>query len=220
MLRSIHYMADAIFCNEIYNAAYSMTTERTLDSMARRAEDDLVQDAQRGDEQAFDELVRRHQDSLYRLMARVCCNVENAEEVAVDAFARAYVKLEQFEGRSSFVTWVGHIARNLCFRRREKMQVPTISLDEREGAGEILPAADASPEADALKAELRRIVHAAIDDLPEMDRRVLQLRDIEMLPAAEVSAQLGISVAAVKSRLHRARRALRVNLNGYFLDAG
>lgn len=185
-------------------------------------EEELVQAAQAGDTAAFDQLVRRYQDYLYRLMVRACHHPQDAEEVASEAFVRAYQRLRQFEHRSSFVSWLGRIATNLCFRRRERRELPSVSLEERareeEGHPDRTPPAETpSPEATAVQAEMRRILRSAVAELPEPDQTVLRLRDIEGLTAAEVSERMGLTVAAVKARLHRARNRLRERLNGYFL---
>jgi RNA polymerase sigma-70 factor (ECF subfamily) len=179
--------------------------------------------ARQGDTAAFDRLVRRHQDTLYRLMVRACHHPQDAEEVASEAFVRAYQRLGQFENRSSFITWLGRIATNLCFRRREKAELPSVSLEERAREEEghrdhTPPAPGASPEQAAVRAEMKRLIRSAVSELPEPDQTVLRLRDIEQMSAAETSALTGLSVAAVKARLHRARGRLRERLNSYFLE--
>jgi RNA polymerase sigma-70 factor (ECF subfamily) len=189
----------------------------------RRSEHQLIEAACAGDTRAFDRLVRQHQDHLYRLMVRACHHPQDAEEVASEAFVRAYERLCQFEGRSSFVTWLGRIATNLCFRRRERAELPTESLEElahaEAGRPDQTPASDEpTPEQQALQAEMRRIVQAAIAELAEPDQTVLRLRDVEQLTAAEVSARTGLTIPAVKARLHRARHQLRERLNRYFLS--
>ena len=186
------------------------------------SEQQLIEAARAGDTRAFDRLVRQYQEYLYRLMIRACHHPQDAEEVASEAFARAYERLGQFEGRSSFVTWLGRIASNLCFRRRERAELPSVSLEalarEEEGHPERSPTDRApTPEQQALRAETKRLIQAAVHDLPEPDRTVLRLRDIEQLPAAEVSTRTGLTVPAVKARLHRARRQLQARLNQYFL---
>jgi RNA polymerase sigma-70 factor, ECF subfamily len=186
------------------------------------SEQQLIEAARAGDPTAFDRLVRQYQDYLYRLMVRACHHPQDAEEVASEAFARAYQRLGQFEGRSSFVTWLGRIASNLCFRRRQRAELPSVSLEElareEEGHPDRSPADDApTPEQQALRAEMKRIIQTAVQELPEPDRTVLWLRDIEQLPAADVSTRTGLTVPAVKARLHRARRQLQGRLNQYFL---
>jgi RNA polymerase sigma-70 factor (ECF subfamily) len=192
---------------------------------APRSEEQLIQAAQAGDTLAFDRLVQRYQSYLYHLMVRACHHPQDAEEVATEAFARAYERLYQFEGRSSFVSWVGRIATHLCFRRRERPELASVSLEElaheEEGHPDRTPAAEEpTPEQEALRAEMRRLIRAAIAQLPEPDQTVLRLRDIEELSAAEVSARTGLTVPAVKARLHRARGRLRQQLNSYFLGDG
>jgi RNA polymerase sigma-70 factor, ECF subfamily len=186
------------------------------------SERQLVDAARAGDAAAFDRLVRRYQEYLYRLMVRACHHPQDAEEVASEAFARAYERLGQFEGRSSFVTWLGRIATNLCFRRRERAELPSVSLEElaheEEGHPDRSPADDApTPEQQTIQSEMKRVIQTAVQELPEPDRTVLWLRDIEQLPAAEVSTRTGLTVPAVKARLHRARRQLQGRLNQYFL---
>lgn len=195
-------------------------TTRALDAKDER---ELIEAAQSGDTAAFDNLVRQYQEYLYRLMVRACHHPDDAEEVASEAFVRAYARLCQFEGRSSFVTWLGRIATNLCFRRREKAEVPTESLEERmhqeEGRPERTPPAPTpTPEQSALQAEMKRKIRAAVAELPEPDQTVLRLRDIEQFSAAETAEKTGLTVAAVKARLHRARARLRERLNTYFLE--
>lgn len=183
----------------------------------------LIQAAQRGDSAAFDHLVKQYQSYLYRLMVRACHHPQDAEEVASEAFARAYERLSQFEGRSSFVSWLGRIATNLCFRRRERTELPSVSLEEqaREEAGHpdrTPPAAAPTPEQSALQSEMRRVIQAAVAELPEPEQTVLRLRDIEQYSAAETAHQTGLTVPAVKARLHRARARLRTRLNTYLLS--
>lgn len=174
----------------------------------------MIAAAQAGDRAAFDELVRAYQEYLYRLMVRACHHPQDAEEVASEAFFRAYQRLSQFEGRSSFISWLGRIAANLCFRRREKAEVMSVPLENAEAA----PPDDSthqpeSPEAAALREEMRRCIRAAVAALPEPDQTVFRLRDIEGLSAAETAQRTGLSVPAVKARLHRTRQHLRTRLD-------
>jgi len=196
-----------------------MSDYQSLDVSQEQA---LIHAAQLGDPAAFDRLVGQYQDYLYRLMVRACHHPQDAEEVASEAFVRAYERLRQFEGRSSFVTWLGRIASNLCFRRREKLQLPTESLEERarteEGHPDRSPLAEGpTPEQRALQAEMTRKIREALAELPEPDQTVLRLRDIEEYSAAETAERTGLTVAAVKARLHRARSRLRERLNLYFM---
>ncbi len=176
------------------------------------SDDKLIEAAQEGDTAAFDVLVNRYQEQIYRLMVRACHHPDDAEEVAFAAFGRAYEKLEQFEGRSSFVSWLGRIATNLCFRRRERKEIETVLLDESDGPPPELMDED-SPEKQAVRREMHLIMSAAVAELPEPDQSVLRLRDIEELTASETALKTGLTESAVKSRLHRARKMLRAQLN-------
>ena len=178
----------------------------------------LIEASRAGDAAAFDILVKRHQEHLYRLMVRACHHPQDAEEVASEAFARAHQRLAQFEGRSAFITWLGRIATNLCFRRLERREPSTVSLDTHQRAATAAPSAGLTPEQLALREEMKQKVRAAVAALPEPDQTVLRLRDIEERSAAETAEQTGLSVAAVKARLHRSRRRLRDTLNSYFLE--
>jgi len=190
----------------------------TIDGTKPR-EEQLIQCARRGDRRAFDELVTRYQDYVYRLMVRACHHPQDAEEVAMDAFARAYQRLAQFEGRSSFVSWLGRIATNLCLKRRRRVPPESVPLDAAESSGGRFGGTlEPSPEELAMRDELKCKIQSAVDELPEPERTVLRLRDIEQCSAKEVSDRLGLTVPAVKARLHRARVALRERLNEYLLN--
>lgn len=171
-------------------------------------EDALIARAQAGDEVAFAALVERYQARLYRLMVRACLHPQDAEEVASEAFTRAHDKLQQFAGRSRFISWVGRIATNLCLQRRERQTLPQVPLGDQPAA-----ATDDTPEQAALRAETRAIVREAVESLPEPGRTVLVLRDIEQLSTAEACQQTGLGEAALKSQLHRARARLRERLD-------
>src|SRR5687768_6726557 len=119
----------------------------------------LIEASRAGDDAAFDILVKRHQEHLYRLMVRACHHPQDAEEVASEAFARAHQRLAQFEGRSAFITWLGRIATNLCFRRRERQEPCTVSLDaqdQHQRAAATAPAVGPTPEQQALREEMKQ----------------------------------------------------------------
>ena len=177
----------------------------------RLADDEsrLVALARAGNRAAFDELVRRHADGLYAVVVRLCSSAQEAEEVTQEAFLRAWRGLPMFRGGSQFFTWLYRIGVNEARRRSQRSQraALVVSLDERRGR----EVCDGSmcPDDRAEHAELRRDVDRAIDDLPVDHRAALVLRDIEGLSTAQAAAVLGVREAAFKSRLHRARTALR-----------
>ena len=172
------------------------------------AEEQLVARARGGDRKAFEELVREHADRLHAVVLRVCSDVYEAEEVTQETFLRAWCSMERFEGRSQFFTWLYRIGVNETKRRLERggrgprtasLEDPAIELaDERAGPAE---------RAEAL--DLQRALECAILELPMKYRMPLVLRDVEGLSTADAAAIMELGEAAFKSRLHRARLAVR-----------
>jgi RNA polymerase sigma-70 factor, ECF subfamily len=163
----------------------------------------------------FNELVIRHKDAVYRQMVRVCGNQADAEDVLQDALLNAYRALGSLRDRAAFQAWLATIARNACHRlkRKEALQ-PLLDLSD---PGE-LPVAtpDPSAESQVVRMDLERCVKAALARLPDASREVLELRDMHGVTAPDAARQLGISVPALKSRLHRARGQLRHELDVCF----
>src|SRR6266852_1578332 len=182
----------------------------------------LVRRAKRGDDQAFEELVRRYDRNVFRIAQHITQNREDAEDVVQDAFIKAYSNLKQFQGQSKFYTWLVRIAVNealmkLRRRRPERM----VSLDEEvKTEDDSVPreVADWSPnpEQQYTQAELREILDKTINGLPASFRTVFVLRDVEGLSTEETADALELSIPAVKSRLLRARLQLRERLNRFF----
>jgi len=168
----------------------------------------LVAKAQAGDRLAFEELVRIHADRLYGVVLRLCATPHEAEEVTQETFIRAWRAIARFDGRSQLFTWLYRIGVNEAKRRLERGEgaLRTVSLEESPGdPPDLSEAPEAHAERDALRAALERAVRA----LPLAYRAPLVLRDIEGLTTGEAAEILGISEAALKSRLHRARALVR-----------
>ena len=168
----------------------------------------LVAKAQAGDRPAFEELVRIHADRLYGVVLRLCATPHEAEEVTQETFIRAWRAIARFDGRSQLFTWLYRIGVNEAKRRLERGEgaLRTVSLEESPGdPPDLSEAPEAHAERDALRAALERAVRA----LPLAYRAPLVLRDIEGLTTGEAAQILGISEAALKSRLHRARALVR-----------
>jgi RNA polymerase sigma-70 factor, ECF subfamily len=187
------------------------------------ADDELVRIAQGGENRAFDELVRRYQDKVYRLSYKILRHEDDAAEALQDAFLSAYRGLGKFKSESTFSTWLYRIATNASLMKYRKRRDNHVSLDQSQSASEDaepLQLADwtAQPPEELLTAETRQVMAEGVERLPEELRTVFVLRDIEELSNAEVAEILGLSVAAVKSRLHRGRIQLRERLNRYFTD--
>jgi len=175
----------------------------------------LVAHAQAGARDAFEELVRRHADRLYAVVRRLGLSDEAATEVTQETFLRAWRGIGAFKGEAQFGTWLYRIGFNEAKRRlrREAARAQPRSLDE-EGAVEPPDLRD-EPHLRLAHGELRAALATAVRALPLRYRAPLILRDIEGLSTAEASAVLGLSEAAFKSRLHRARAAVRDALEGH-----
>jgi len=186
----------------------------------------LVQAAKRGDDSAFEELVRRYDRNVFRIAQHITQNREDAEDVVQDAFLKAYSNLNQFQGQSKFYTWIVRIAVNESLMKlRKRKSDRTVPLDEPMDLGEEtvereIAVWEDNPEQRYSREEMQRILDEAVDGLKPDFRTVFVLRDIEELSTEETAEALGISVPAVKSRLLRARLALREKLTRQFKRKG
>ena len=178
----------------------------------------LVERARAGDRSAFEELVRRHADRLYAVVLRFVADADEAEEVTQEAFLRAWRSIGRFEGRSQFFTWLYRIGINEAKRRAERRPAAgqVVSIDEDA----VEQAADTSegPGPRAEQGELREALERAVRALPPEYRAPLILRDIEGLSTAEAAEVMELHEAAFKSRLHRARMAVREAIDDYLED--
>jgi RNA polymerase sigma-70 factor, ECF subfamily len=183
---------------------------------AAQPEAALVERAREGDRAAFEELVRRHADRLYAVIVRFVADGAEAEEVTQEAFLRAWRNIDRFEGRSRFFTWLYRIGINEAKRRAARRPpAKLVSLDD-----EPIPEApdwSEAPEARARQKDLRRVLEDAIRALPVDYRAPLILRDVEGLSTQEAAEVMDLGEAAFKSRLHRARLAVRRALDEYYL---
>lgn len=175
--------------------------------MDAREELDLVERAGAGDREAFEMLVTRYADRLYAVVLRLSRDPHEAEEVTQEAFLRAWRSLPRFEGRSQFFTWIYRIGVNEAKRRLERRpQASSTSLEE--SGIEVADWRD-SPARRAESRDLERALEEAIANLAPEYRLPLILRDIEGLSTAEAAQVMELKEAAFKSRLHRARMAVR-----------
>jgi len=186
----------------------------------------LVAQAKAGDQNAFTELVNRYERKIYRLAKNITQNDEDAEDVLQDAFLKAYTHLDNFKGDSKFYTWIVRIAVNEALMRLRKRKTDrSVPLDEPVELGEEtvqreIAVWEDNPEQQYSQEEWRRILDEAVDSLKPDFLTVFVLRDIEELSTEETAETLGISVPAVKSRLLRARLALRERLTRQFKRKG
>jgi RNA polymerase sigma-70 factor (ECF subfamily) len=186
----------------------------------------LVAQARAGDSQAFTELVNHYERKIYRLAKNITQNNEDAEDVLQEAFLKAYEHLDTFQGNSKFYTWIVRIAVNEALMKlRKRKSDRTVPLDEPMELGEEtvereIAVWEDNPEQRYSREEMQRILDEAVDTLKPDFRTVFVLRDIEELSTEEAAEALGISIAAVKSRLLRARLALREKLTRQFKRKG
>jgi RNA polymerase sigma-70 factor (ECF subfamily) len=181
----------------------------------------LVRQCVRGDLTAFEPLVVKYQDRIYNLCWRMCGDRQAAEDLTQEAFLKAFESLGTFRGASGFFTWLYRIATNLAlsYRRAERHQIhlgadrqwddmPSQAARLHRAVREASDQPDVAVERD----EVRRIVWQAIQELDDEHRSVVVLRDMEGLDYAEMAEVLGVPAGTIKSRLHRARMAIRERL--------
>jgi RNA polymerase sigma-70 factor, ECF subfamily len=191
----------------------------------------------RGDAAAFRTLMQRYNQRLFRMARGVLGDSADAEDAVQEAYVLAFTHIDQFREAASLVTWLSRIVLNEAFRRLRQRKDMT-ALDDgddssgKTGIAQVLPFPGAqdsgTPEEDAARAEIRRVLERAIDNLPDMFRVVFVLREIEQMSVEETAACLTIQTDTVKTRLHRARRLLgrslrqqlSPNLTGVFPFAG
>ncbi|HKC50834.1 MAG TPA: sigma-70 family RNA polymerase sigma factor [Myxococcota bacterium] len=179
---------------------------------AARTDADLISAAQANDHQAFETLVRRYSERAFRAAYRVVRDQQAAEEVLQEALIKAYRALPRFEARSSFYTWLYRITVNLALdRRRRGKRAPSVEWDDAI-AREIDPRSTvpepANPEVASLRLEVRELVAEGIQTLPDGQREVLLLREVDGLSYEEIADTMQISKGTVMSRLHYARKKM------------
>jgi RNA polymerase sigma-70 factor, ECF subfamily len=185
----------------------------------RPDESDLVRRAARGEEGAVRTIMQTHNRRLYRVARSIVCDGAEAEDVLQEAYLHAFQSLSRFRGEASLATWLTRIVLNEALqrvRRHTDLPVSRIELPD-QSAGHVIPfpisgTPVADPERVMAQRQLCQLVERAIDELPQDFRTVLVARVVEGMGVDETAALLGIRPETVKTRLHRARRLLRVTL--------
>jgi RNA polymerase sigma-70 factor (ECF subfamily) len=176
---------------------------------------ECVRRVQQGDTDSFEVLVRRHQKTIFNLVYRLLGNYDEAAEVAQEVFLSAFKSIHQFRGEANFSTWLYRIGLNHASTRRKNLhssQRRHIPLDGTE----VIADGTADPARNVEHKEIQQRVQQALNNLDPEDARIILLRDLQDVPYEEVAEMLDIPVGTVKSRLHRARQALRTSLAPYF----
>ena len=196
-------------------------------TLAGLTDEVLVGRARSKDVAAFEELLGRYEDKLYRLAMRFVRNENDAQEILQDVFLSAWRNLPGFEGRAQFGSWMYRVTVNAALMfLRARNRHPEVMLDDIE-PGVLHKATEQSehgssedwsqrPDEQFQSEELRRHIQAAVDALPDGLRTVFLVRDVEGLSTEETAELLSLSLPAVKTRLHRARLALREAIGQYF----
>jgi len=176
---------------------------------------DYVRRLQRGETEAFEMLVRRHEKAIFNLVYRMLGDYDEAAEVSQEVFLSAYRAIGQFRGDANFSTWLYRIALNHTSTRRKTLirrQQRNVAIEDTEPVRDLQP----GPAETMEKKEIRERVQRALNSLEPDDATVILLRDLQDIPYEEVARLLEIPVGTVKSRLHRARQALKSQLASYF----
>jgi RNA polymerase sigma-70 factor (ECF subfamily) len=186
-----------------------------------RSDLELVEALKRGNSECFEELLKRYTEKVHNLAMRITRNEEDAEEVLQDVFVTVHNKIDKFEGKSAFSSWLYRVTANTAFMKlRKRRQTPSVSLEDFGTTIKESWVSKRSEDCDvdyiSSRHEMRKALEEAIEKLPEEYRAIFLLRDVDGLSSQEVGEILDISVPAVKSRLHRSRVMLRKRLQKYY----
>jgi RNA polymerase sigma-70 factor (ECF subfamily) len=183
-----------------------------LSPNAAATDAELVAAAQRGDRDAFGDLVLRYQDRLFNTLLRIAGSHDDAADAVQDSFVQAYTKLDSFRGDAQFFTWLYRIAMNVALSRRRRRR-PVASLEAaKTAAGEEPMDAAVGPDHQMLTDERSAQLHSALADLGDQHRKILVLRELEGCSYEVIADILELPVGTVRSRLFRARLQLRDKL--------
>lgn len=182
-------------------------------------DDALVKAAKRGDMRAFEEMVARHRDKIYSRAFSMVRKEEEALDLSQEAWVKAWQRIQQFQGESSFATWITRIVINLCLdhiRRQKRTRAESIDQLEEElgGVERQMPVVTPNPTERLERAELRQRIDRALSQLSHEHRTSLVLHEFEGLEYKEVAKRMNCSIGTIMSRLFYARRKMAVLLAG------
>ena len=205
--RNLRQMADVPKIMAASAAALTLP----LDRKGRREEDrELVRLSQNGTEAAFEELVRRHQQRVFALVGGILRHPEDVEDVAQQVFLKAFLGIRRFDQRAAFSTWLYKIAVNECwdYLRKKKVRPLVYEADlseEQVSRLDGIASAERPPEGPSSRAEARELLERMLSSLPDQDRQLLVLKEMEGFSVQELAEILDLNVNTVKVRLFRAR---------------
>jgi RNA polymerase sigma-70 factor, ECF subfamily len=167
----------------------------------------------------FEKLANQHKDAVYRQLIRACGNREDAEDVLIEALLKAYQHLDQLQNVVAFRSWLVQIGKRVCWQFKQKEELrPILQLSSLEDEGREVPGEAQPMESQIALKRMKEMLQQALQELPPELREVFVLRDIEEEAGDEVAKQLNISVAAMKSRLYRARTQIRKHVDHALLN--
>jgi RNA polymerase sigma-70 factor (ECF subfamily) len=186
----------------------------------QHADVELVKASQKGDMKAFEELLARHRDKIYARAFSMMRNENEAMDLSQEAWVKGWQRLVQFQGDSSFVTWMTRIVINLCLdqiRKHKRQRAESIeAMDEESGGVERqMPVVAVNPTEGLERAELRKRIDKAMEQLSYEHRTVLILHEFEELEYKEIAKRMDCSIGTIMSRLFYARRKMASLLAGY-----
>jgi len=176
-------------------------------------DEELVGQVLGGDKKAFETLIRRHNQRLFRTGMALLKNETDVEDAMQTAYINAYLNLSKFEGRSAFSTWLTRILLNQCYEQQRQSALARSTVGSADNLITM-----ATPDRELGNKELTRLLEKAVEQLPEKYRLVFVLREVEELSVRETSEVLDIEASNVKTRLNRAKNMLREHLKGYMKE--
>lgn len=189
--------------------------ERGDASPMSKSEKYLLKRSKDGDIQAFEQLIENYQTKVFNIALRIIGNYDDANDLAQEVFLRVYKSIKSFKGESSFSTWIYKITKNVCLDEiRKRRNKNVISLDEeiKLNSGEVtrqVESSDDTPDVALEKSEMKDLINKAISELSDEHRVVIVLRDIQGFSYEEIAKIIDCPEGTVKSRINRARKALK-----------
>ena len=181
----------------------------------------LIQECLAGRTEAFDQLVLKYQDRLYRTLVRILGSSDDARDAAQEGFTQAFFKLDTFRGTAAFYSWLFRIAYNAAITQKRKLKRSATTIDPQENqSGQWLadPHPEHHPPEVAERSERKQIVHQALNELQEEYRTPLILRELEGMSYEEIAALTEVPLGTVRSRIFRGRNELKQKLNALFQE--
>ncbi len=170
----------------------------------------LLEDAKRGDQKAYTALMEKYRNSVYHLILKIVRSPEDAEDLMIESFAKAFDRLEQYSPAFAFSTWLFKITSNTCidFLRKKEIEKVSLDHDEKSIADNLLFSTRTNPETDLIKSQRIDKLQHAVSEMDEIFSRVISLRYFKEYSYEEISEELGIPIGTIKVQLHRAKKLL------------